>query len=33
MLDKRTELEEILGDAIEKTRISIFRRKMKQEKI
>jgi hypothetical protein len=29
MLDRRTELEEILGDAIEKTRIQIFRRKMR----
>ena len=30
--DKRTELEEILGDSIEKTRIQIFRRKMRQER-
>ena len=30
--DKRTELEEILSDSIEKTRIQIFRRKMRQER-
>ena len=30
--DKRTELEEILGDCIEKTRIKVFRRRMRQER-
>ena len=30
--DKRTELEEILIDAIDKTRLQIFKRKLAQEK-
>jgi len=31
--DKRSELEEVLIDAIDKTRLQIFKRKLAQEKL